>query len=78
MPKAILEFSLPEEQEEYEITRKAHNLYSVITDLNNYFRQIIKYNEPKNKEEKLFIEHIEIVRNKLWQIVDENEISNLF
>lgn len=44
MPKATLEFNLPEEQDEYEMTMKAGAMHSAIWDFDQrYLRNIVKY-----------------------------------
>ena len=45
--KAILEFSLPEDQAEYDLANNAQKLQSVIYDLDQYLQTGIRY---KDKE----------------------------
>lgn len=44
MPKATLEFNLPEEQAEFETTNNAGTYAAALTDIANLFRRIRKYN----------------------------------
>jgi hypothetical protein len=46
MPKAILEFQLPEEQSEYELCNKANDYYCVIFSL---YRQIRTWSKDDNR-----------------------------
>lgn len=45
MPKAILEFSLPEEAEEYKLALKAGEYQSILWEVSNYARSLRKYEE---------------------------------
>lgn len=45
MPKLILEFNLPEEREEAEITQKAGAYHSIIWDVQQYIRKLRKYDD---------------------------------
>lgn len=45
MPKAILEFNLPEDLSEYNLANNASNYYCAIDDIKNYLRKIRKYDE---------------------------------
>jgi hypothetical protein len=64
--KATLEFDLPEERDEFEITTKAIDYRNVIVELNEWLRREIKYND-KNE--------YEIVRERLWNLLKDYEIS---
>lgn len=59
MPKAILEFSLPEEEPEYMLASNAGRLVSVLYELRNHVRGQLKYTEMS-----------EPVREKLQKILD--------
>lgn len=59
MPKAILEFNLPEEREDFELHMNASKYFCAIHDIKNYIRQLNKYDErdtiPKEElTEKLY------------------------
>lgn len=58
MPKVILEFNLPEEQDEYEITRSAGKMYSSLWDIQNYMRELRKYDEREEIPKDEIIEKI--------------------
>ena len=45
--KATLEFSLPEEREEFEMTNKAVDYYSQLHEIDNYLRSLLKYGDPE-------------------------------
>jgi hypothetical protein len=47
--KAIIEFTLPEEREEFDMFNKASFYYSLLTDIDNYCRSIIKHGVDANK-----------------------------
>ena len=46
--KATIEFTLPEEQEEYEIYNNARNYYAQLWDIDQYCRSVVKYGVDAN------------------------------
>ena len=64
--KAILEFNLPEDNQEFELHTKALKIYSTLWDLDLWLRSEIKYNNQ---------EHYEPVREKLREIMADNRID---
>ena len=52
MPKATLEFNLPEEQVEHELALMGPEIHAVLCELNRYLRNQIKHEEA-HKEFKL-------------------------
>ena len=64
--KAILEFNLPEDNQEFELHTKALKMYSTLWDFDIWLRTEIKYN---NKE------YYEPVREKLREIMNDNRID---
>jgi len=64
MPKAILEFQLPEEQEEFDMARNGcHNLI-VLEDMDNYLRNKLKYQELTDEQCVIYQE----IRDKLREL----------
>ena len=49
--KAILEYYLPEDEEEYNNARNGAACHSILTDLAGNLRDRLKYDPPKNKKE---------------------------
>ena len=64
--KAILEFNLPEETEEYEIANSAGRAMGALEDIGNYLRGF-KHRTLSAKEALLFDE----IRNKFYEIVTD-------
>lgn len=64
MPKAILEFKLPEEKEEFDLARKGAHYSCVIEDLDNFLRGKIKYSNLEENIEAIYQE----VRDKLNEL----------
>lgn len=65
--KAILEFNLPEDTEEFSDAQKGTKAFIVIEELDNYLRGIIKYSELSEDHSDIY----ESVRKKLWELKDE-------
>lgn len=66
--KAILEFNLPEDQDEFEITQNGYKYNSVLRELDNWLRSEIKYGERKDETT------LQEVRDKLYQLVQDEEL----
>lgn len=73
MPKHIIEFQIPEEKAELEITLQAPGMHSVIHDLDNWLRDKIKHGEMTQDARGVF----EDVRTELHRILEDNGV-NLF
>jgi hypothetical protein len=68
--KAILEFNLPDDEEEYGRTVVATELCSILFDMDNYLRERLKYGELKSADEEL-----EDARQKLSDLMNEEAIN---
>lgn len=68
--KATIEFNIPEEQNEFDITVKAHNLLNTLHEMSEWLRELYKYKdiETINTEE---------VRMKLWDLAKDNGVDNI-
>jgi len=64
--KAILEFDLPEEREELEMSLTAYRYYNVLCDLDNWLRREIKYNDRHELQE---------VRDVLYTMLDDENLE---
>ena len=64
--KAILEFNLPEDKENFDLANDGLNYYSALFEFDQWLRSEYKYN---NKEEMYE------VRRKLNKIINENNIT---
>jgi hypothetical protein len=73
MPKAILEFNLPEENEEFESAHKGILYKLVIWDLDMYLRDILKYNSD-SYDEKVIIE-LQKTRDKIHELLSERDLN---
>lgn len=66
--KATLEFSLPEEQEEHKLAIEGSCWMSSMHDLDEWLRSIEKHTDIHTVE-------IGVVRKKLYEILDNNQLS---
>lgn len=64
--KAILEFNLPEDKEDFDFATNAVNYYSALVEFDQWLRSEYKY----NGNEAMFS-----VREKLNEIINENNIK---
>ena len=72
--KAVFEFNLPDELEDYEITRQASKYQSVIWELDQFLRAINKYGDENFKHEKERIA-AQKIRDKLWELINGHEVK---
>ena len=64
--KAILEFNLPEDKEDFDFATNAVNYYSALCEFDQWLRMEYKYNGNEAMVE---------VRKKLNEIINENNIK---
>jgi hypothetical protein len=64
--KAILEFELPEDNQEFELASKSLKLYGTLWDFDVWLRTQIKYNDQ---------EQYEPVREMLRELMNNNRID---
>lgn len=77
--KAILEFNLPEDQEEYNTITKANGMFSVIWELKQNLRSMVKHGYVDNRE-MTSEEHkiAEKIYDDLHDLISNHDINNLF
>jgi hypothetical protein len=51
--KAIIEFKLPKDQQEYEMANNASKMYTALWDIKQLFRSTLKYNPTGLNDEQL-------------------------
>lgn len=70
--KAILEFKLPEEAEEFNLAVKGDKWYLTCFELDQELRKIIKYDENLTEE---YQNAYQAVRDMLRDIMDDNQVK---
>ena len=73
MPKATIEFNLPEEQSEFDTANNASKYYSVLWDLDQYLRNFVKY--PSDREDPILTDTMAKVRDELWRLMKEHNLD---
>jgi GTPase Era involved in 16S rRNA processing len=73
MPKAIIEFKLPEEREEFELATNARKWMSFAHSFSEYLRQETKYNDDAYTEDQYKV--LEQVREKFYHLLQEENLS---
>ena len=68
--KAMLEFSLPEEEEEYEMCLQGRSLRLVVDEVLLWLRNEIKYKERADAET------LHEVRERIWQALNDYEVKS--
>ena len=69
--KAIIEFELPDDQEQYNFANKGFDYFCVLCEFDEFLRQKIKYSELEEKEYSL----LEDTREQLRQMLFDRGIS---
>jgi len=64
--KAILEFNLPEDSDEYKLITQSRDMYSALFDIREYLRGQYKY-DGKDDIEKIY--------DKFYEILNDNNVS---
>lgn len=71
--KAILEFELPEEEEEYQMANNASRMYLALWEIKKLFRSELKYNS--NGLTDIELEQWEIIQGEFYVILDNYNIK---
>ena len=71
--KAIIEFELPEDRDEYEMTNNASKMYLALWDIKQLFRSKLKYNSDGLNDEQL--EQWEAMQGDFFEILDNNDFK---
>ena len=69
--KAILEFNLPDDQHEFDLAIQGSKMYVALWDISQELRTLWKYEELSDEEFKI----VERIRDKFYEILDENQIE---
>ena len=76
--KAILQFNLPEEQDEFEVAQNGWKYRRVISDIDQYLRTVVKYGDVRLcggvLDAHQWAEAADKFRATLRAIADENEV----
>ena len=70
--KAILEFDLPDDNEAFDLAVRAGKYSSVLWDLDQWLRSIIKYDDSLSEEQEVIYQK---VRDKLHETLVANDVS---
>lgn len=68
--KAILEFNLPEDQDDYELANNARNMLYVLSELKDHLRSTIKHGEMTDDKYDAYDE----VWSKLFELMSEYSV----
>ena len=75
--KAILEFNLPEDQEEFDVATKAMDWSILVWDIDQSLRDLLKYGVPHiaPKEEQTVDQVLEHLREELHNMMEEKGLQ---
>lgn len=71
--KAVLEFNLPEDQQEFELATKGMKFWSILWDLDQSLRSKTKYASDDLPQDKY--DAYQEIREELRELMSENMIS---
>lgn len=69
--KATIEFNLPEDKYEYDLANKSSSLLSCLIELEMEIKKLYKYEDLKKNQ----LEIVEKIREKFYEILQDNEIN---
>ena len=69
--KATIEYNLPDDQFEFDNAVKSNKMWHALTEIKDELRRIYKYEDLKENE----FEMVERIREKFFEILQENEIN---
>ena len=69
--KATIEYNLPDDQFEFDNAVKSMKMFFALTEIKDELRSIWKYEELKENQ----FEMVERIREKFFEILQENEIN---
>jgi hypothetical protein len=71
--KAIIEFELPKDQEEYEMANNASKMYVALWEIKQLFRSTLKYNSAGLNDQQL--QQWEAMRGDFFDILENNDLK---
>lgn len=71
--KKILEFNYPEDESEFALHNAGPDMAIVLTDMDNYLRAKVKYEDLPEDQHKIYQE----IREKLRDLMNEREVSEI-
>jgi hypothetical protein len=71
--KAILEFNLPDDQQDFDLATKGMKFWSVLYDLDQYLRTKTKYAPDSLPQDKY--DAYQEIRDELRELMSNNDIS---
>ena len=71
--KAIIEFELPEDRDEYDMANNASKMYMALWDIKQLFRSTLKYNPTGLTSKEL--EQWEIMQDEFYCILDDHNLK---
>lgn len=71
MPKAIIEFDLPDERWQYKCANNGTNFFCILTELDNYLRSKLKYGHEYESAD----DALEDVRKELWNLMEGEGVN---
>lgn len=72
--KAILEFNLPEDNQEFKLATKASDWWNVCWEMDQWLRQQYKYMPDEKYSKEKYDAYYE-AREKLFELMSENGVS---
>ena len=72
--KAILEYNLPEDQDDFELATKGSKWYGVVWDIDQWLRAQYKYMPDEEYSEDRYNAYVE-TRDKLREIMNDNGVN---
>lgn len=69
--KHVIELNLPEDEDELSLYNKARDMFMFISELKDLMRKIRKW------DDELYTDEVEKVFEQIYQVMDNNDCSNI-
>lgn len=69
--KHVIELNLPEDEDELSLYNKARDMFMFISELKDLMRKIRKWDDA------LYTDEVEKVFEQIYQVMDDNDCSNI-
>lgn len=70
--KAILEFNLPEDNQEFKLATKGSDWKHVCWEMDQLLRKHLKYDDDLSEDE---VKMLQYVRDEFWKFMNENNVD---
>lgn len=72
MMKAIIEYELPHDEEQFELAQKSGDMYAALWDMGEFLRQRYKHTEPPSDAVD---KELEAIKDEFYRILNDRNLE---